>query len=126
MTANASEDYRRWWVLTLANTNALYGAAYVVGGPATAPTLQLMERIAPMRLWGAALIVVGLLFIVRQHLYAGFIGAGIWAMFTYTSAITLLTGTSSAAGGVFLVGGVTALHLLISWGVLAGYSDTER
>lgn len=126
MTA-ARDRYRRWWVLTLATTNILYGSAYLAGGPATAPSLQLMERVVSMRWWGAALVAVGVLFLSRQHLYAGVLGAAIWAMFAITSAITLVQGTSPAAGGVFLVAGVTVLHLLVSWGVLAGYAaDGER
>lgn len=127
LMSSARDSYRRWWVLTLAVMNALYGSAYVLGGVAATPSLQLMARVVPMRWWGAALVLVGVLFFARQHLYAGVLGAAIWAMFAITSAITLVQGTTPAAGGVFLVAGVTVLHLLVSWGVLAGYAtDGER
>lgn len=110
----------RLWMLTLGITDGFYGAAYLFGGVATAPSLVLMEQVVSMRLWGAALLAVGVLFLTQQHLYGGLLGGVVWAMFTICSTITQFLGTATGAGGPYLLAGLTVMHLLVTYSVVSG------
>lgn len=116
---NLSLGYRRWWEAAIGLTDAMYGIAYLLGGAAQTPALLIMGSVLPMRVWGGLLMAVGVLMAARLYVGAGVLGALVWSMFTITSAMTLVMGTSPAAGGVFLVAGFTLLHLLVAYGAMA-------
>jgi hypothetical protein len=111
---------RQLWRLTIGITDGCYGAAYLFGGIATAPSLVLMEKVISMQVWGAILVAAGILFVTHQPLYAGLLGGVVWAMFTICSIITQVVGTATGAGGPYLLAGITVMHLLVTYNALSG------
>jgi hypothetical protein len=123
---DAAAKYHRQWILSIAALDAVTGVFYVFGGVATTPTLLLMQQIMPMTLWGALLVLVGALLVVRRHEVAGFAGGVVWLMFTTAAVITLVRHTALAAGSSPMTGGLGLLHLLITYGAVTGLSSGAR
>lgn len=118
------QSFRRWWVGVLAATDISYGGAYLLGVTSSSPALAVMEQLIPLRGWGAVLAGAGVLLLIGQYAAAGVLGALMYGFLVWASGLTLASGSGGA--GAFLTGGITALHLLISYGALRGYADQDR
>ena len=121
-----SARYHRSWIFTVAALDALTGLFYVLGGAATSPTLLLMRQIMPMPVWGGALVLVGLLLVVRRHEFGGFGGGVVWLMFTAAAVITLVNRTTVAAGSSPMSLGLAGIHLLITYEAATGGGSRRR
>lgn len=106
----------RLWLLALAGTDLVYGGVDVAGGAATSPALTLMKNIMPMVVWGVLIIAVAGLLIGRQYFTAGIVGGVMWCTYAITSLMSVIRGTSPSASLPALLFGVTALHLLVTYG----------
>lgn len=96
-------------------TDVTQGLGYLLGAPASAPSLQLMAQIAPMGWWGAALAAAGLLLIFRRTARVGLVLGGLvtllWAGF---AAAVLFTSSATGWGWVWPMG-FAVLHISGVW-----------
>lgn len=122
----AKQRYHRAYPLTIGVIDLLYGGTYAAGGTATSPALLVMQEALPMPVWGLLLCAVGVGVLLRYHQYAGIVGGAVWSAFAITSLMSVIAGTASSAGGPPLLVGVAALHLLVTYGAAARYSDSAR
>ncbi len=79
----------------LAGMEVLHGAGYLFGAPATAPSLVMMQDVAPMAVWAGLLVVGGVFMLFRQLAIGNGICAAVclvWALFAF---LVLLNGTAT-------------------------------
>lgn len=96
-------------VTALGASDALMGVGYVLGAPATTPTLKTMQMVAPLQLWFGVLLVAGVMLLSRRTSSIGFPLAGL--VITTWLVFTIVAGTWSWP----LLGGVAFLHFLGAW-----------
>ncbi len=115
------EDNRRlliFYRVIIATVDIAHGVGYLLGAPATAPSLVLMQDFAPMWVWGALLVVAGMLILVPRTRAVGMALGGfvmlVWALF---SAAVLVPGAGMPATGWGWppYAGLAALHILSTW-----------
>ena len=105
----------RLQAFALALINAGSGASYLLGGPASAPSLRLLQEIMPIQAWGAALVVTGVLVACKQYVAGHCIGLLAWAAWAVSSWASLLDNTLTGASGPWTTTGIMALHMIGLW-----------
>lgn len=114
-------DARRimaWLRSTIALVDIVHGLGYLLGAPASAPSLVLMQQFVPMSLWGAALILAGVLVFIRASRPVGMAIGGfvmlVWAGF---SAVVLapVVGMPATGWGWAPYAGFAVLHIVGTW-----------
>lgn len=125
-TLTPKQRYHRAYPLAVAGIDLIYGGTYAAGGTASSPALLIMQEALPMPVWGLMLCAVGVGVALRFHQHAGVLGGAVWSAFAITSLMSVIAGTATSSGGPPLLIGMAALHLLITYGAAAGYSDAAR
>jgi hypothetical protein len=94
------------------------GVSYLLGGPATSPSLRLLQSLAPMQVWGTALAVSGALGIFgtlghpRIYPPAYLLGLLVWTAWAASAWLATLAGTITSAGGPWIYTGMAGLHFI--------------
>lgn len=83
---------------------------------ASSPTLILIQALVPLWVWASALIIAGTLIATKNYWQGHTIAFAVWGYWSGCALSALLLGTSTGAGGVFIVLQLTAQHLIaLTW-----------
>jgi hypothetical protein len=108
------------WCLVMVNvgTGAVYLVVALSGNDlgASSPTLRLLQAIVPLWVWASALIIAGTLIATKNYWQGHTIAFAVWGYWSGCALASLLLGTTTGAGGVFIVLQLTAQHLIaLTW-----------
>lgn len=106
---------RRAKVILAASVDVVHGLGYVAHlAPVTAASITLLATVLPLWLWGAALIVAGVLLVTPLRAVGASAGAVVWIVWGGCGVITLIEGVSSGwTFAPFL--GMAVLHTITLW-----------
>lgn len=86
-------------VAVLAITDVTFGGGYVLGAPASAPSLVMIDEFGGIGVWGAALAVAGVcLCIDRIRIWGFALGGFIWMVWLFFSVAVLFNHTATGWG----------------------------
>lgn len=105
--------------ITLAVVNGVAALALGFGATGSSPSLAIMSRLLPMRLWAVLFGAVAVLLLFKQYVPAHTMAAVLWPYWGICAAIGVLLGaTTSPAATVALTGlilGMAVQHLISLW-----------
>lgn len=88
------------------------GTSYLLGGPATAPSLRALTNTLPIEVYGAALLVAGVLAVLKLYVPAYILGVLAWVAFALSAWLSFIDGTLTGASGPWTTTGLAYLHFL--------------
>jgi hypothetical protein len=88
------------------------GASYLLGGPASSPSLRALTETLPIEIYGAALLTTGVLAALKLYVPAYILGVLAWAAFALSAWLSFIDGTLTGASGPWTTTGLAYLHFL--------------
>lgn len=106
--------------LVIACANVTVAAAFIVAEPGSAPSIVLLQAVAPLYVWGVGFAFVAALLTAGWNVAAHLLAVPLWAFWAASAVLGLATGaTRSPAATIALTGLIltlTGLHGLgLTW-----------